>query len=139
MKFYLPLIITLLASPALAEDFTIEMLNKDPKGNRMVFSQEVAHVSLGDTVTWVPTSRGHNVEMVASPNNLKYKSKNSKEAKITFDKPGIYYYWCSPHKGMGMIGLVVVGDDLSNLAEISKAKAKGKSKKKLKALLKSLG
>jgi len=139
MKFYLPLIITLLASPALAEDFTIEMLNKDPKGNRMVFSQEVAHVSIGDTVTWVPTSRGHNVEMVASPNNLKYKSKNSKEAKITFDKPGIYYYWCSPHKGMGMIGLVVVGDDLSNLAEISKAKAKGKSKKKLKALLKSLG
>ena len=139
MKFYLPLIITLLASPALAEDLTIEMLNKGPKGNRMVFSQEVAHVSLGDTVTWLPTSRGHNVEMVASPNNLKYKSKNSKEAKITFDKPGIYYYWCSPHKGMGMIGLVVVGDDLSNLAEISKAKAKGKSKKKLKALLKSLG
>ena len=139
MKFYLPLIISLLASPAIAKDLTIEMLNKDPKGNRMVFSQEVAHVALGDTVTWVPTSRGHNVEMVASPNNLKFKSKNSKETKITFDKPGIYYYWCTPHKGMGMIGLVVVGDDLSNLANISKAKAKGKSKKKLKALLKSLG
>jgi hypothetical protein len=40
---------------------------------------------------------------------------------------------------MGMIGLVVVGKDLSNLAEIKKAKAKGKSKKKLKSLLKSLG
>jgi len=138
MKFYLPLIITLLASPALAEDLTIEMLNKDANGNRMVFSQEVAHVSLGDTVTWVPTSRGHNVEMVASPNKLKLKSKYGKEVKITFGKLGIYYYWCSPHKSMGMIGLVVVGDDLSNLAEISKAKAKGKSKKKLKALLKSL-
>ena len=139
MKFYLPLIIALVASPALAEDLTIEMLNKDTDGNRMVFSQEVAHVSVGDTVTWAPTSRGHNVEMVASPNDLKLKSKYGKEVKITFDKPGIYYYWCSPHKSMGMIGLVVVGDDLSNLTEILKAKAKGKSKKKLKALLKSLG
>jgi plastocyanin len=75
MKFYLPLIIALLTSPALAEDLTIEMLNKDSDGNRMVFSQEVAHISVGDTVTWTPASRGHNVEMVASPNNLKFKSK----------------------------------------------------------------
>jgi hypothetical protein len=36
---------------------------------------------------------------------------------------------------MGMIGLVVVGDDTSNMATIVKAKAMGKSKKKLKALL----
>ena len=139
MKFFLPLIISLLASPALAGDHKIEMLNKDSEGNRMVYSQEIIHVAAGDTVIWVPTSRGHNVEMVASPNNLKFKSKNSKEAKITFDKPGIYYYWCTPHKSMGMIGLVVVDKDLSNLADIKKAKAKGKSKKKLKSLLKSLG
>ena len=139
MKFLIPFIISLLASPALAGDHKIEMLNKDSNGNRMVFSQEIIHVAVGDTVTWLPTTRGHNVEMVASPNNLKFKSKNSKEAKITFEKPGIYYYWCTPHKSMGMIGLVIVGNDLSNLADIKKAKAKGKSKKKLKSLLKSLG
>ena len=34
-----------------------------------------------------------------------------------------------------MIGLVVVGDDVSNKDDIAKAKAMGKSKKKLKALL----
>ena len=33
----------------------------------------------------------------------------------------IYYYWCTPIKGMGMIGLVVVGDDTSNKDEIAKA------------------
>jgi plastocyanin len=27
----------------------------------------------------------------------------------TFDKPGTYKYWCSPHKGNGMLGAVVVG------------------------------
>jgi pseudoazurin len=69
---------------------------------------------------------------------MKFKSKNGKEASVTFETPGIYYYWCTPHKGMGMIGLVVVGGDTSNKAQISKAKAIGKSKKKLKALLEQL-
>ena len=63
------------------------------------------------------------------------KSKNGKEVSITFDVPGIYYYWCTPHKGMGMIGLVVVGEDTSNKDAIAKAKAVGKSKKKLAKLL----
>ena len=76
--------------------------------------------------------------MIASPNDMKLKSKNGKEVKINFDTPGIYYYWCTPHKGMGMIGLVVVGGDLSNIDDIANAKALGKSKKKLKALLASL-
>lgn len=138
MKFILSALIALFVAPALAADVTIEMLNKDADGNKMVYSQEIAQINNGDTVTWVPTSKGHNVEIIASPNGMKYKSKNGKEAKITFDQPGIYYYWCTPHKGMGMIGLVVVDGDLSNKDEIAKAKALGKSKKKLKALLASL-
>ena len=43
--------------------------------------------------------------------------------------PGIYAYWCTPHKSMGMIGFVIVGDDLSNLESIKKVKFIGKSKK----------
>jgi pseudoazurin len=128
----------LLYSPAFAADVTIEMLNKDADGNRMVFSQELVEIGVGETVTWLPTNKGHNVEVIGSPNDMKFKSKNGKEAKITFDVPGIYYYWCTPHKGMGMIGLVVVGDDKSNKASIAKAKAIGKSKKKLKTLLKNI-
>ena len=138
MKFFLSALIALFVTPAMAADVTIEMLNKDADGNKMVYSQEIAQINNGDTVTWVPTSKGHNVEIIASPNGMKYKSKNGKEAKITFDQPGIYYYWCTPHKGMGMIGLVVVDGDLSNKDEVAKAKALGKSKKKLKAFLASL-
>jgi len=54
---------------------------------------------------------------------------------MTFDTPGVYLYQCSPHKSMGMIGIVVVGDGDN---DISGAKVKGKSKKKLKALLADL-
>ena len=138
MKFYSLLFIAFLSSPSFAADVTIEMLNKDANGNKMVFSQEVVKIKVGDTITWLPTTKGHNVEMISSPNKMKFKSKNGKEAKITFDTPGIYYYLCTPHKAMGMIGLVVVGDDLSNMDEVASAKARGKSKKKLKKLLASL-
>ena len=141
MKLYalvFAVIACFLATTSFAADVTIEMLNKDPEGNRNVYSDEVVQVEVGDTVTWLPTSKGHNVEMISSPNGMKFKSKNNKEAKITFDTPGIYYYWCTPHKGMGMIGLIVVGNDLSNIDDVANAKAIGKSKKKLKTLLNGL-
>ena len=138
MKFYYLLIAAFLSTPSFAADVAIEMLNKDADGNKMVFSEEVVKVDVGDTVTWLPSSKGHNVEMISSPNKMKFKSKNGKEAKITFETPGIYYYLCTPHKGMGMIGLVVVGNNISNIDDVKKAKAYGKSKKKLKKLLASL-
>ena len=138
MRFLIVCLSMLFSSPVIASDVTVEMLNKDANGNRMVYSQEVLEIAAGSTVKWVPTDKGHNVEIIASPNDMKFKSKNGKEASVTFETPGVYYYWCTPHKGMGMIGLVVVGGDTSNKAQISKAKAIGKSKKKLKALLAQL-
>ena len=135
MKYFTLTAALFLSAPAFAADMQIEMLNKDSDGNKMVYSEEIARINAGDTITWVPTSKGHNVEMMASPNKMKFKSKNGKEAKITFEERGIYYYWCTPHKGMGMIGLVVVGGDTFNKDQIAKAKAMGKSKKKLKKLL----
>ena len=141
LTFYLAVFgIMLAVGSASAGARTIEMLNKDDAGNKMVYSEELARVEVGETITWVPTSKGHNVEWIAGPDGaeLPKKSKNGKEVSMTFEVPGIYYYLCTPHKGMGMIGLVVVGDDTSNKDAIAKAKALGKSKKKLKALLEQL-
>ena len=122
---------------AYAKTVDIEMMNKDGSGRKMVYSQELVHIDAGDTVKWIPTSKGHNVEIIAAPEgfDIPKKSKNGKEVSIDFTVPGIYYYWCTPHKGMGMIGLIVVGGDTSNKDDIAKAKALGKSKKKLKKLL----
>ena len=138
MRFLTIIAALLMPTSSIAADMTIEMLNKDAAGNKMVFSEEIARVDIGDTITWLPTTKGHNVEMIASPNDMKLKSKNGKEVKVSFEEAGIYYYWCTPHKGMGMIGLVVVGGDTSNKDQIAKAKAMGKSKKKLKKLLADL-
>ena len=125
------------SSMAYAETITIDMLNKRDDGAKMVYSEDIARVSVGDTITWLPASKGHNVEFVAGPDGAKLpkKSKNNKEVSITFDVPGVYLYQCTPHASMGMIALVVVGDDKSNLDAIASYKARGKSKKKLKALV----
>ena len=132
--------ITSLAYASEPQNLVIEMLNKRDDGQKMVYSMDVAKIEVGDTITWVPTSKGHNVEIVAAPEgfDIPKKSKNNKEVSIEFTVPGIYYYWCTPHKGMGMIGLVVVDGDTSNKDAIAKAKAMGKSKKKLKKLLDEL-
>ena len=126
-----------LANLAYAEDITIEMLNKRDDGAKMVYSEDIARINVGDTITWVPTSKGHNVHFIVGPDGweLPKKSKNNKEVAITFDTPGVYLYQCTPHASMGMIALVIVGDDTSNIEAIQKAKVRGKSKKKLKALL----
>jgi len=126
-----------LSAPAFAADTTVEMLNKRDDGAKMVYSEDITRIDVGDTVTWTPDSKGHNVEFIAGPDgwNAPKKSKLSKEVAITFDTPGVYLYQCTPHASMGMIAIVVVGDGDN---DISGAKVRGKSKKKLKELLDNL-
>ena len=126
-------------SSAYAADMTIDMLNKNADGERMVYSTEVAKVAVGDTITWLPASKGHNVHFISAPDGIELvKSKMNKEFSFTFEKEGIYLYQCTPHKSMGMIGLVVVGENIDNLDSVRKTKVVGKTKKKLKKLLENL-
>lgn len=126
-------------SSAYAADMTIDMLNKNADGERMVYSTEVTKVAIGDTITWLPASKGHNVHFISAPDGIELvKSKMNKDFSFTFEKEGIYLYQCTPHKSMGMIGLVVVGENTDNLDSVKKAKVVGKSKKKLKNLLENL-
>ena len=141
MKNLIALVVSVFAvvfvsSMAYSADMSIDMLNKLGK-EKMVYSVDVAEIDVGDTITWLPASKGHNVHFIAGPDGweLPKKSKNNKEVAITFDTPGIYLYQCTPHASMGMIALVIVGGDTSNLDAIAKAKVRGKSKKKLKKLL----
>jgi pseudoazurin len=131
-----------LSTPAFAADTTVEMLNKRDDGAKMVYSQDITRIDVGDTVTWTPDSKGHNVEFIAGPDGWKApkKSKLSKEYAYTFDTPGVYLYQCTPHKSMGMIAIVVVGEADPKVVKdrLKDAKVKGKSKKKLKALLADL-
>ena len=125
--------VTLLFLPnfVLAADTTIEMLNKQGKES-MVYSKKIVRINSGDTVFWKSTDKGHNVEFIKGgvPEGVeKFKSKFNKDTEYKFTAPGIYAYWCTPHKSMGMIGFVIVGDDKSNLEAVKSIRFSGKSKK----------
>ena len=120
------------------EPLIIEMLNKRDK-EKMLYGQDVARVDVGQTITWTPNSKGHNVQFVSVPEGVeKVKSKLSKEFSYTFEQEGVYLYVCTPHASMGMIGMVIVGESDVNLDEVLDYKFRGKSKKKFKKIVKSL-
>ncbi len=140
-KYLLSVIILFIFSTnTFAASETIEMLNKQDK-ERMVYSKKVVKINVGDTVFWKATDKGHNVEFIKGgvPEGVdKFKSKFNKDTEYKFTIPGIYAYWCTPHKTMGMIGFVVVGNDKSNIDAIKSIKFMGRSKKIAPDLINSL-
>ena len=140
LKLFFSIIFTIVVTNVSAADVTLEMLNKLGKES-MVFSEKVVKINVGDTVFWKATDKGHNVEFIkgGTPEGVeKFKSKYNVDTEYKFTIPGIYAYWCTPHKGMGMIGFVVVGDDKSNLDAIKAIRFMGKSKKIAPELINSL-
>ena len=138
MKYFLITVFSLAISlSSFAKEHLVDMLNKRDDGQKMVYSVDVAKIETGDTIKWLPTSKGHNVEFLAGPDSasLPKKSGLNKEVVMQFDVPGVYLYVCTPHKVMGMRGLVVVGGDTSNKDAIAKVKMLGRGKKKLASLI----
>ena len=140
MRYFLILIITLWFGVAYSGEVEVEMLNK-LNNEYMIYSKKIVKIDAGDTVFWKSVNPGHNVEFIkgAVPDGVEvFKSKLSKDVKYKFEIPGIYAYWCTPHKSLGMIGFVIVGKDLSNLEEISNVRYFGKSKKIAEQLIEKL-
>ena len=139
-KIFISLFLIIFTSNSMAADETIEMLNKSDN-EIMVYSKKIVRVDVGDTVFWKATDKGHNVEFIKGgvPEGVdKFKSKFNVDTEYKFTVPGIYAYWCTPHKNMGMIGFVLVGGDKSNLENIKKIRFSARSKKIAPDLINSL-
>ena len=137
MKKALIIFFLFFSSNVMGQDINIKMLNKLDK-ELMVFSKKIVNINVGDTVFWEATDKGHNVEFIKNgvPEGVeRFKSKLNKDVRYKFVVPGIYAYMCTPHKSLGMIGFIIVGDDKSNLNMIKKIKFFGKSKKLAKSLI----
>ena len=128
------------AVPATAAEHEVKMLNKGAEGP-MVFEPSLLKIAPGDTVRFVATDKGHNVLSIEgmSPEGAgPFQGKMNEDVTVTFDKPGAYGFECKPHYGMGMVGLVIVGDPV-NLEEVKAVPQKGKAKKRFEQLLETAG
>ena len=122
-------------APSMAADHQIQLLNKGADGV-MVFEPDFVKIAPGDTVTFVPTDKSHNVETykgLIPEGATEFKSKPNEQYQAKFDVPGAYVVKCTPHAGMGMVALIEVGDKPANLEAIKSAKVPNPVRKRLDA------
>lgn len=106
----------------LRSDVTVEALalDSDQGAGQFVFSPAVVWLEPGATITFENTSGSHSATAY-HPNNdqplriptgaASFDSGVMEEGESfeqTFDEPGVYNYYCTPHEGLGMVGLVIV-------------------------------
>jgi len=132
----------LLGTPASAGEVRMEMRNQSGS-ERFVYVPDLIRISPGDTVVFVPFDKGHNAVSIDGfdtggdqPINVGF----NKEVSVTFDKPGIYGVKCTPHVGLGMVGIIVVGEvEVPEAARASIAKLPPKARQRLELLLGQVG
>lgn len=130
-----------MAAPALAADYEVHMLNKGEAG-AMVFEPAFLQIQPGDTVTFLPTDKSHNVETIKDmiPDGAEaFKSKINETYTVTFEVPGIYGVKCTPHFAMGMVALIAVGDGHENLDAVKAVNVPKKVGERFAAAFAGLG
>ena len=130
----------MIGGSAVAADFEVDMLNKGADGV-MVFEPILTKIAVGDTITFVPKDKGHNAETVKNmiPEGAEaFKGKINETLKQTFTTPGVYLVKCTPHYSMGMVAVVVVGDNPANVQAIKDGKLPKKARERADKALSQL-
>jgi pseudoazurin len=125
----------LLATTAFAEAIEVKMLNKGTEG-AMVFEPAFVKAAVGDTITFVSTDKGHNVEDIKGmlPEGVEtFKSGMGEDYVLTLTAEGLYGLKCTPHYSMGMVALIQAGAPV-NLDAAAAVPLKGKAKTRFEPL-----
>ena len=128
-KIFIVIPVLLFSYELFSEVHTVKMLNQGPTGV-MVFEPAVLKINIGDTVTFVATDAAHNSASIPGmlpPNATAWNGQLSRDISVTFDIPGVYGYQCTPHAMMAMVGIIQVGDDLSNLQSVKNSASQFKT------------
>ena len=128
-KIFIVIPVLLLSFELFSEVHTVKMLNQGSTGV-MVFEPAVLKIDIGDTVTFVATDAAHNSASIPGmlpPNATDWNGQLSRDISVTFDIPGVYGYQCTPHAMMAMVGIIQVGDDLSNLQSVKNSASQFKT------------
>ena len=105
-----------------------------------VFKPLVVKIAPGDTVSWtnMPTHMVETIEKYLPEGAIGWKSElghNYQTKPLTAE--GAYIYKCTPHWGMAMGGVIIVGE-AKNMDDIKAQKPKGAEKRLYKKAVKAL-
>ena len=135
--------LALFSVPALSAEIEVKMLNKGSDGQAMVFEPAAIKAAPGDTIKFIPVDKGHDAAAMKGmvPEGAEeFKGKMNEELSVTLDKEGAYVVKCTPHLGMGMVALVVVGEGApANLDAVKTGKLPKKARERIDAAITELG
>src|SRR3546814_19054967 len=92
------------------------MLNKRD-GELFVYSPDLVRIAPGESVSFVPTTKGHNVESIKGmlPEGVDAIKLDFNEAStVTVTAPGVYGISCTPHTGTGMVAAIIIVEPVNS-------------------------
>ena len=133
-------ILSMIITTVNAAEIEVQMLNKGSDGQKMVFEPALIRANVGDTITFLPTQKGH---MAASMKGMmadggKFKGKTNKPVSYTVTEEGLYGIKCTPHMANGMVAIIVVGESYDKEAFLDGKKVSKKAKERFENMLSQL-
>ena len=133
-------LLSMIATIGYSAEIEVKMLNKDSAGQKMVFEPSLIRANVGDTITFLPTDKGH---MAASIKGMmadggKFKGKTNKPVSYVVTAEGLYGIKCTPHMANGMVAVIAVGDTFETEAFLEGKKVSKKAKARFKDILSQL-
>ena len=107
------------ATAADAAEYLVRLVTEGAHG-RFRFEPPVVLAAEGDSVRFAPDSRLHAVKTVAGmlpAGASPWRGRMGEEVEVRFGRPGVYGLKCPAHYQVGMVALVIVGNDPANLRE----------------------
>ena len=79
-------------------------------GGNFAYDPALVAIDAGTAVTWEWKTSGHTVTSEQTPGDTEFDvpSRNGQQFTQTFETPGNVLYYCSPHRGAGHLGALVV-------------------------------
>lgn len=133
-------LLSVMAAAVHSAEIEVKMLNKGNDGQKMVFEPALIKANIGDTITFLPTDKGH---MAASMKGMmadggKFKGKTNKKISYVVTAEGLYGVKCTPHMANGMVAIIAVGDTFDKEAFLAGKKVSKKAKSRFENLLSQL-
>jgi pseudoazurin len=121
-------------------EIEVKMLNKGSDGQKMVFEPALIRANVGDTITFLPSDKGH---MAASMKGMmadggKFKGKTNKPVSYEVTQDGLYGVKCTPHMANGMVAVIAVGNSFDTDGFLDGKKVSKKAKVRFEAILSQL-
>ena len=114
----------LASTSAMCADIIVKQLNTGKDG-AMVFEPSYVKAAVGDTIIFQAAEKGahQSVSLLVPAGAKAWTGPMDTDFKVKVEKEGVYLYACTPHKAMGMVGVIQVGKPV-NLADAKAAAAK---------------